>query len=494
MIKFFIDQHGCAKNQVDGELLISQLCAMGYEQTFKPEEASLIVINSCGFIESAKKESLDAVYSARQQYPGAKILLAGCLAQRYAEVLRTELPEADGIFGNGDLSRLPQVVTPLMQGTRTVQVPPQKGVCCGDRSMLLSFRGAAYVKITEGCNNHCTFCAIPLIRGELRSRPAAEILTEIQNLVARGVYEINLIGQDLAAYGTGREDSVFGAGQEPLASLSADGTFSDGGRKSALARLLRMISALPGSFRLRMLYIHPDHFNRDVLPVIKADSRLLPYFDIPFQSGDDTLIHAMNRTGSSAAYAALVADIRKAFPDAAIRTTFLTGFPGETEQAAQHTQDFLQTIQSDWSGCFPYSREEDTPAWSLKPRVPKKTAAQRAAAIGTIQADITRRRLAGRTGRDYDVLIEEVIAGEDGLAIGRAWFQAPEVDGSVVVRYEKTDEAACRAVQPGRVVRARAVAAGDVDLDAEFISDSPVNALMQSSDLQYAPEQGEEDA
>ena len=213
---FFIDQHGCAKNQVDGELLVSYLRKKDYVQTFDASQADLIIVNSCGFIESAKTESLNAVMSARQMYPKAKILLAGCLAERYATDLAESLPEADGIFGNGDLSQVYKVVEPLMRGERALLVPEQKGVCCGDRDLLLSFAGAAYVKITEGCNNRCSFCAIPVIRGELRSRPADEILAEIEKLVAQGVYEINLIGQDLAAYGTGSGDNPFGWGRTLL--------------------------------------------------------------------------------------------------------------------------------------------------------------------------------------------------------------------------------------------------------------------------------------
>ena len=209
---FFIDQHGCAKNQVDGELIVSLLRKKDYVQTFSPEEANLIIVNSCGFIESAKTESLNAVLSARKMYPKAKILLAGCLAERYADDLAENLPEADGIFGNGDLSQIYKVLDPLIAGERPVLKPAQKGVCCGDRDVLLSFAGAAYVKITEGCNNRCSFCAIPIIRGELRSRPADDIISEIKKLVAQGVYEINLIGQDLAAYGTGADDNPFGWG------------------------------------------------------------------------------------------------------------------------------------------------------------------------------------------------------------------------------------------------------------------------------------------
>ncbi len=387
-MKFFIDQHGCAKNQVDGELIITLLKKKDWEQTFEASEADLIVVNSCGFIESAKTESINAVMSARQMYPKAKILLAGCLAERYANDLKDDLLEADGFFGNGDLDQLYKVVEPLMMGERPVLVPEQKGVCCGDRNLLLSFKGTAFVKITEGCNNRCSFCAIPIIRGDLRSRKADEIISETKDLVSKGVYEINLIGQDSAAYGTGATDNCFGDGRtflpngtpgsDFLTQMDADGRRlndengirvnpreSASDSESGLARLLKMISQLEGTFAVRLLYIHPDHFNEDILPIMKADSRFLHYFDIPFQNGDDAIIKSMNRVGSREKYKALISKIRETFPDAAIRTTFMAGFPGETEESFENTKNFLKDIYNDWGGSFSYSKEDDTPAYSF---------------------------------------------------------------------------------------------------------------------------------
>ncbi|QTQ15189.1 30S ribosomal protein S12 methylthiotransferase RimO [Treponema parvum] len=497
--RFFLDQHGCAKNKVDGELLIDRLCAMGFAQSFDPSKADLIIVNSCGFIESAKKESLEALYSARSRFPEAKILLAGCLAERYAKIFDSELPEADGIFGNGDLSKIDDTVIKMFSGARPVMTPAQKGVCCGDRSMLLTFRGSAYVKITEGCDNRCSFCAIPLIRGNLRSRPAVDIISEIKRLISKGVYEINLIGQDSAAWGTGEEDDVFGNGPENLfigaafEKPASDKTafFEQG---SSLSRLLRMISALEGNFRLRLLYIHPDHFNRNILPVIRSDKRILPYFDIPFQSGDDEIIRSMNRTGNAKSYKRLIEDIRRVLPDAVVRTTFLTGFPGETDEKFENTCKFLKDIRPDWSGCFSYSREEDTPSYGYKGRVSKKIAEKRAKDLSDIQKKITAESLLRRVNKDYDVMVEEVLDAADGenlgFAIGRAWFQAPEVDGSVVIRYDRNDSSALKALKPGRLVRVRAVAAGDVDLDAVFTADSPENKGIreQSKTLLFAPE------
>ncbi|MFA6856609.1 MAG: 30S ribosomal protein S12 methylthiotransferase RimO [Treponema sp.] len=490
MTKFFIDQHGCAKNQVDGELIISRLSDKGMKQTFDPSTADIIVINSCGFIEPAKKESIDAVISAKQHYPDAKILLTGCLAERYADILKDSLTEADGFFGNGDISKIDTVVEQLLAGKHPVLLPEQKEICCGDRTMILSYRGSAYVKITEGCNNFCSFCAIPIIRGKLRSRKAEDIVNEIRRLTDDGVYEINLIGQDLAAYGTGDSDDVFGNGRFMLPHIDENGVNCGTEKQSALSRLLERISSISGDFIIRLLYIHPDHFNRDILPVMQRDTRLLPYFDIPFQSGDDRLVHLMNRKGSAGEYERLVQDIRASFPDTALRTTFLTGFPGETCGAAENTQQFLRTIRSDWSGCFPYSREEGTPAYAMKGRVTQKIAKERALILENIQSGITKECLAGRCGKEFNVLVEELVKGEEeGLAIGRAWFQAPEVDGSIVIRYNLDDAAQKAAVQPGRVIRVHADSSSEVDIDAHFISDLPVNKKLEKSSLQYAPEQ-----
>ncbi|MDY4902767.1 MAG: 30S ribosomal protein S12 methylthiotransferase RimO [Treponema sp.] len=458
--KFFLDQHGCAKNQVDGELILTHLEQSGYVKTDNPEDADLIIINSCGFIESAKTESLNSLMDARKSFPKAKILLAGCLAERYADVFKTELMEADGIFGNGDISKVTETVNKMFSGERPVIKPPQNGVCCGNRNTLLNFKGSAYVKITEGCNNCCTFCAIPLIRGSLRSRKASEITEEITELVSKGTKEINLIGQDLAAYGTGKEDRVFDS-----SSSSQEHSF--------LYSLMEEISKISGNFWVRLLYIHPDHFNPDILEIMKKDSRFLPYFDIPFQSGADSIIKAMNRKGTSLSYQKLVQTIRSAFPESSIRTTFLTGFPGETEQDHNSTKEFLTAIQSDWSGCFSYSTEEGTPAAKMKGKVSKKAAEKRAGELVQIQSKITEEKLAERVGKTYDVLVEEIIENNDGtdegLAIGRAWFEAPEVDGSFVIRYDLDDKEAVEAIKSGNVVKVKAIASSAVDIDGEYI-------------------------
>lgn len=480
MIKFFIDQHGCAKNQVDGELLISHLESskdFEYAQTMEPAEADFIIINSCGFINSAKEESINAVLEAKKNYPDAKIILAGCLAERYGSDFKENFEEIDGILGNGDISEITSVARDVLKNKKAFEKKEQKGVCCGTRNTFLSFPGTAFVKITEGCNNRCSFCAIPIIRGELRSRPINEIIDEIKSLIDSGIFEINLIGQDLAAFGS----DFMEEGNEKCRCIGSD--FNE----SPLCTLLKEISLLKGNFAIRLLYIHPDHFNFDIIPVIKNDHRILPYFDIPVQSGDNEIIQKMNRKGTSDIYKMMFKKIRSELPGASIRTTFLTGFPGETDEMAENTRSFLKEIRPEWSGCFPYSKEDDTPAFKMKPQISKKVSQKRADELVKIQQQITRDRLAERVGKEYNILIEEIIPipedsnESEGFAIGRAWFQAPEVDGNVVVRYDTDDEKAINSIKPGRLVKVFIDASGDVDLEGRFISDSDLNNNQKST-------------
>jgi ribosomal protein S12 methylthiotransferase len=451
--KFFLDQHGCAKNQVDGELIMNRLVNLGFTQTFDASEADVIFINSCGFIESAKTESIESLMDARNLYPDAKIILGGCLAERYAEYFKDELTEADAIFGNGDLSKIDGLVKSLLDGERPVVKPAQKGVCCGERKKLLSYPGSAFVKITEGCDNCCSFCAIPIIRGHLRSRKIEEIVEEIKKLVDQGIFEINLIGQDLAAFGS---DFI-----------------NHKNSQSELANLLEEISKLNGDFWIRLLYIHPDHFNSDILEIMKKDERFLPYFDIPFQSGSDRIISLMNRKGSFEKYVELIKTIRSAFSESCIRTTFLNGFPSETDEDAAKTQKFMKEIKPDWSGCFAYSQEEDTVAAKMENQVEKKVAEKRSSVLKKIQDKITAKSLEKRCGKNYRVLIEEIVENlegtDEGLAIGRIWFEAPDVDGNVVVRYDLDDKNAVEKIIPGKVVTVKAVAASGVDIDSVFV-------------------------
>jgi ribosomal protein S12 methylthiotransferase len=445
-MRFWIDRHGCAKNDVDGEEIVARLEAAGHSYVEGPETADLVIVNTCGFIEDAKRESIDAVVSLKSAYPGKRVLVAGCLAQRYAKDLERDLPEADGIVGNADLSAVLAAAQATEAGKRPVMVPesaPSIGMV--RRKRRFDFPGTAHVKATEGCSNHCSFCAIPLIRGELHSRPLEEVASECEDLVSQGAREIVLIGQDLGSFGRDYGASG-GMGLSP---------------ESRLPDLLERLTRIKGDFRVRTLYIHPDRFPERMLELMKDDPRLVPYFDLPFQHASSRILAAMNRKGSGTKYLELVARIREALPDAAIRATFLLGFPGETETDFQALRDFQEKARLDWVGSFAYSREEGTSAYGMRGRVPKKTVQARRKEVEEAQERITRENLERFVGRGLEILVEERVAraseDDESLSLGRAWNQAPDVDGLTVLRGD---------LEPGTMVKARILAVNGVDFDA----------------------------
>ena len=434
----YIENLGCAKNQVDAEVLSCSLGRDGWILTDDAQKADLILVNTCGFIESAREESINTFFELRELNPKARIIISGCLAQRYGQELSEQLPEADGIFGNRDLGQINAFVENL-SGKSRLLVPeyPDPDSEIYERKELFSYPGSAYLKISEGCNHRCGFCAIPLIRGGLRSRSMDSILDEARTLVARGVREINLIAQDLAAYGT------------------------DQGGKSRFPELLRKITDIPGDFRVRMLYIHPDAFPFEILDMIRDNPKIIPYFDIPIQHASPSLLRPMKRMGDGASYTDLVGRIRNALPGCVIRTTIMLGFPGETDEDFGMVYDFVKTNRFNWMGSFVYSREEGTYAWDLTDEKThaelSKVAAKRQKKLEKLQEKITAEHLQEFVGKEYDVLIEELIEGED-LAIGRIWAQAPEVDGLTVVMG--------RGMEPGKVYRCGITKVNGVDLEA----------------------------
>jgi ribosomal protein S12 methylthiotransferase len=437
---YYIESLGCAKNQVDSEHIMADLEAEGYLLTENAADADLIVVNTCAFIETAKRESINTILSFRQLYPGKRISVRGCLAERYRKELKESLPEADELGGVPALTAI-----------------EEKGVQSGMRP-LLSLPGSAYVKISEGCDNRCSFCAIPLIRGPLQSRSAKSIIEECGGLLRRGVKELVLIAQDAGSYGN---------------DAAADGI--------SLPALLRMIGAIKGTgidpdFWVRLLYIHPDRLLpgadgndllHDLIQVMRDDPRILPYFDLPFQHASPAILHAMGRKGGRDAYLDIIRHLRESLPGAVVRSTFLTGFPGETDRDFAELLDFQREARIDWLGVFTYSREEGTAAYAMRNRVPKKIAAARKAAIEEAQIPITAARLATFAGMSMRALIEEEVDSggnaPDGavpvsrLYIGRLPIHAPEVDGAAVIESEQP-------LTPGHFVSVKALGAAGVDL------------------------------
>ena len=442
-MKYFLDPFGCVKNQVDAENMMACLNNAGWESVSEAESADLIIVNSCGFIESAKQESINAVLEWRKLFPGKKILLAGCLAQRYAKELEEILPEADAFMGVENFTQIVQIankVTVAPATANTILKPRLSTFNPTGERPLLSLPGSAYVKISEGCNNNCSYCAIPLIRGGLVCRSIPDILEECRALLNRGLKELCIIGQDIGAFGK-------------------------------LPELLETISALEGNFWVRLLYIHPDHFPLPILDIIERDTRFLPYFDIPFQHASSKILAAMNRRGTAEKYLTLIETIRRRLPNSVIRSTFLPGFPGETDEDFAALCDFQEKAALDWLGCFTYSREEGTAAYSMKGRVSAKTAAARKQIIEERQVPITEKNMDRFTGLTLDVLIEEKIAavdtsGED-LWLGRLYCQAPDIDGSAVIvsSFTGNGNEDCKNPQTGALVPCKVIARRGFDLE-----------------------------
>lgn len=432
---FYIENLGCSKNQVDAEVMIASMEKDGWTYTQDSDNAELIIVNTCGFIEAAKEESIDTAISFRKIYPGKKILMAGCFAQRYGSDLLDKMPEIDGVFGNLNLQIVPKVAESVFQGDRPA-ILPLEGSSRPERKSLLSFPGSAYVKISEGCNHRCSYCAIPIIRGNLRSRTASDILTEIKDLLSSGIIEINLIAQDLAALGTDRKEKDF-------------------------IKLLSEISKLSGKFWIRLLYIHPDFFPLELLDIVAKEKRILPYFDIPFQHASKSVLKGMGRKGSSREYLKLVDAIRTKIPESVIRSTFMVGFPGETAVHRKELLDFQTRASLDWVGTFIYSREEDTRAYSMRGSLAHKFAQPAASKfkrkLELNQTEITERQMDRFVGLDLDVLIEEKVEAES-MALGRAYLHAAEVDGSVVVLSDKA--------VPGKIMECRITGRNGIDLEA----------------------------
>ncbi len=447
---FYIENLGCAKNQVDAETMIAVLKKAGWVYAAQhPEKADLIIVNTCGFIRPAQEESVNTLLGVKKDYPGAKVLAAGCLSQRWAGELAELIPELDGVFGNRSPRRVAETLEDVFEGRRPVFVPDadKSGMEIAEgtavhRQDFFGFNRSVYVKIADGCNHRCHFCAIPLIKGRLKSRSADDVLAEVKGLLSNGAYELNFVAQDLASFGM------------------------DAGESSGkgLVGLLRKILDSAGSrsnFCIRLLYLHPDVFPYELLDLMASDSRVLPYLDIPFQHASEPVLREMGRAGNIEKYLALVENIRARLPDAVIRSTFLVGHPGEGRREFRELLDFQEKARLDWLGVFPWSREEGTQAarrkGSLAARLGAGAAGRRKKIIEERQQLISAAQLERWMGREIEVLAEEPVEGEN-LTLCRGFMNAPEVDGSVVVHAPH--------VQEGDVLSVRISGLSGLDLQA----------------------------
>ncbi len=441
---------GCAKNEVDSEEMLGMLAQSGYivEHAHSPEDAAsgtdVLIVNTCAFIESAREESINSILEALQKKKRGevkKVIVTGCLAQRYPKELAESLPEVDGFLGTGQMDRASEAVrSSLIRTEQIVEIAekPHHRWAKMPTRVRLGSPWSAYLKISEGCDHACTFCAIPSFRGKHTSKPLDAILIEAQNLAAEGVRELNLIAQDSTQYGY----DLYG--------------------EMRLPQLLHSLSEIKELHWIRLFYCYPSRVNRGVIEALAGIEKVCSYIDMPLQHSEDSMLRRMRRPMSRAGYLKLLNEMRDAIPDAAIRTTFIVGFPGETDQQFADLEAFIEEARFDRVGVFPYSSEEGTPAADMRPSVPLRIRQKRRDALLLRQQKISLARNSSWIGRSMEILIERRSQLDPASAIGRSFRDAPEVDGEVIVRN-------CTAL-PGTFVNTRVVEARPYDLTAEWVN------------------------
>ena len=412
-MRYYLLSLGCCKNTVDSEGMSRLLQRAGYAPTEHPAAAEVLIVNTCGFIDIAQEESFGVLRElAETKRPGQLLIAAGCLSQRYGHQLVKEVPGLDGIIGTRRWMEITALVEKLSSdGDRPLVMigdPPAPPVGSMSRSVVQG--ASAYLKIADGCSAACSFCAIPMIKGPAHSRPVEAIVDEARQLVAQGVKEIVLIAQDTTAYGRDR------------------------GQRDALPRLIEAIlAAVPELPWLRLMYAYPQHITPRLIEIMAQHPQVCHYLDIPLQHAHPETLRRMNRPHGVDGVRRLIADLRQAMPDIALRTSFIVGYPGETEEEFEALLDFVEEIAFDRVGVFTYSREEGTPAADLPGQVPDQVKEERCRRLMELQQGISLAKNQQTVGRALDVLVE---GSGDGLSVGRSYRDAPEIDGLVLVKEE----------------------------------------------------------
>ena len=433
---------GCSKNLVDTEVMLHKLHSAGYEITPEESEAEIIVINTCGFIESAKREAIDNILDAAELKEWGKcrhIIATGCLAERYREQLLDEMPEVDAVLGVGSLDDIVAACEAVMRGEKYVSFKDKNTSTLGGDRILTTDPHTAYMKIAEGCDNCCTYCAIPLIRGKLRSRPIEDLVAEAKDMEALGVRELNLIAQDTTRYG-----------------LDLYGEYK-------LDELVRRITAETNIPWIRLLYCYPDKITDGLIRELRENDRLVKYMDIPVQHISDKILSAMNRHGDKQTILDAIRRLREGVPGIVLRTTAMVGFPGESEEDFCELCEFIKEVRFDRFGAFTYSAEEDTPAAAFEGQIDEQVKQDRYDALMQTQLTVAEELSAERIGQTLTVLCD----GFDTVAeiyYGRSYADAPDVDGRVYFKSKK-------AVSSGEFVNVRVDEALDYDLVGEAVFD-----------------------
>jgi ribosomal protein S12 methylthiotransferase len=440
---------GCPKNLVDSEVMMGRLKQAGYEITTDETDAETLVVNTCGFIDAAKKESVDAILEAARMKSEGKckrLIVAGCLVERYREELRESIPEVDAFIGTNQIDEITTVADARVN-TRSlpvVTIGNQSATYLYDEStprVLATPQHFAYVKIAEGCDRPCAFCFIPQMRGHFRSRRFGSVVAEARSLIEQGVKELVLVAQDSSRYGE-------------------DLDLEDG-----LAHLLRELARLDGVKWVRVMYAYPTHVSDQFLDVMASEPKACKYLDIPLQHASQKVLKLMRRGGNRESLERLIARVRSRVANVTVRTTFITGFPGETEEDFDELMKFIRNVEFDRVGVFAYSDEEGTPAYDLPDKVDPKVAARRRNALMREQKKISRRRNRARVGETLRVLFEGASSETDLLWQGRAEGQAPDIDGCVLINDAPEDFAP----QPGDFVNVRITGAHEYDLVGEIV-------------------------
>lgn len=404
---------GCPKNQVDSEIMLGLLDQANFQIVDNVSDAEVLVVNTCGFIESAKEESVDTILEAAELKTSGQLsylIVTGCLAQRYREKLMHEVPEIDAILGTGNFDKIVQVVEKGLRGEKGGGISPPDFEYHKDLPRIYTTPDhTAYVKIAEGCNNRCSYCIIPTLRGPLRSRPIEDIVEEVETLAGQGVKEIILIAQDTTVYG-----------------LDLYGELS-------LTALLKRLVEVDGILWIRVMYLYPDYITDDLLNTIAQEEKICKYLDLPLQHASDHILKLMNRSTRRAKMEAIIKKIRDWIPGVVLRTSLIVGFPGETDNDFQQLVDFVTESKFDRLGVFAYSREEDTPADLLPGHLSEKVIKERWDKIMARQRQIALENNQRLIDQVLEVLIEEYYSVEESIALGRTQGDAPEIDNTIYI-------------------------------------------------------------
>lgn len=432
---------GCAKNLVDTEVMLGIIQEHGIELTANPADADILIVNTCAFILSAKEESITTILNLAEYKTNGRcraLIVAGCLGQLYKRDLLDEMPEVDAVIGTGAWNRIMEAIEETLSGRRVALIG-KRGIIYNSNTPRIRTTPnyTAYVKISEGCNNRCSFCSIPLIRGQQISRPIEDIRAEVEQLANQGVKEINLIAQDTTAYGI----DLYG--------------------KPKLVELLRELVKVDVHW-IRILYSYPRRFTDELIDLIAAEPKICNYVDLPLQHASNKILKLMNRPDTRESMSALLSKIRERIPNVAIRSTFIVGFPGETDEDFQKLKTFLQTWRLDKVGVFTYSREEDTAAYDLPDQISEDVMQERYHDLMSMQSLISQEINEELEGLELEVLIENRDEGVPEVVAGRSYRAAPEVDGLVYIENDGRSKA-------GDIVRVKIVAGFVYDLAAERI-------------------------